>query len=198
MLKPILLVTHTKQFSPTTENKIKSIVDMITQQDKEVHIFKEDIQAYTLLKSNSHISCINGLSSGADLILFNKINDGVYSSSDSVKQVKDDFSEIYKRSISRNASPDRSKAFDDAEFKTLRDSVMFRRLRFNISEISSLYQFVIIFKDNKDTNLLNSIKPEHGDGKFIYMYDCIKDRYEFFVGGFPVTEADFETIIKGG
>lgn len=198
MHKPILLVTNTKEFSTTTEDKIKSIIDLVTTRAREVHIFKEDTQAYSLLKTNPSISYIEGLSSGADLILFNKINEGVYSSDDSVKRVKDDFSDIYKRAISRNASPDRSKAHDDLEFKSLRESVMFRRLRFNISEISSLYQFIIIFKDSKDTNLLNSIKPEHGDGKFIYTYDCLKDRYEFFVGGFPVTEADFETIVKGG
>lgn len=197
MHKPILIVTNTKEFSNSTKDKINYILDLIKSKNKEIHIFKEDTKVYSILKDNPNVSYINGLSSGADLILFNRINENVYSSDDSMKQVKDDFSDVYKRCISRNVSPDRSKAFDEQEFKSLRDSVMVRRLRFNISQISSLYQFIIIFKDTKDTNLLNSIKLEHGDGKFIYIYDCIKDKYEFFVGGFPVTESDFENIIKG-
>lgn len=196
MSRCILLVSNEKELSDIAKEKILSIVKLALENDKEIHIFKEDIQLYLLLKSYENVFYIKGLSSGADLMLFNKTNSNVYYTSDSIKSVKDDHSDIYKMSISRHKTPDRSKSFDETEYTSVRLSLVSKRLRYNISKISDKYTFIVNFRDTKDVNYLNSINPVYGDGKFIYNYDCVKDRVEFSIGGCFLPEINFETCIK--
>lgn len=196
LIKSILIVTNEREYTDVVRDKILDTVNLITDSNKEVHIFKEDLVLYSLLRDNPKVKFIKGLSSGADLLLFNRMNDGVYKDTDEIGIVKEDFSDVYKRSISRNVTPVRSKAFDEEEYKTLRESVLFRRLKYSITHISSKYKFVINFTDSKDINLLNSLIPAYGDGKFIYTYDCLKNRSEFAVGGCFLPESNFESCIK--
>lgn len=196
MAKSVLIISNDKPFTDIVKERILSIVDNITQSGKEVHIFKEDILLYSLLKDKENIFCINGLSSGADLLLFNKINEDIYFSSDKVKTLKADFSDVYKKSISRHPSPERSKAYDEKEYKTMRESVMIRRLKYSISQIALRYNFIINFKDSKDLNIINNLNPVYGDGKFIYIYDCSKNKSEFAVGGCYLSDNEFNKCIR--
>lgn len=197
MIKSILIVSNENTFNGATEDKIDDIFTSIIESGKEVHIFREDLLLYEKYKNTKGVKYIKGLSSGADVIIFNRINYMHYDKEDTILEHKGDFGEIYKKAISRHKTPNKEKAFDETEYNLMRESIMYRRLRFNISNIANEYKFVINFKDVKDVNLLNSLKPEFGDGKFIYIYDCVKEIGDFLVGGCSLPADNFEACIQG-
>lgn len=197
MIRSILIVSGEKPLSNRAKDQLLQIVGVIQQSGKEIHIFKEDVSLWDVLRNEANVKYINGLNSSADLLLFNKEHEGVYLPTDSVMAAQSDHSTIYKRAISRHVATERSKSFDELEYRSMRNSIVNRRLKFAIAQIAEIYQFVINFKDSKEFNLLNSLKPGYGDGKFLYTYDGLKDRVEFAVGGCELPSDNFELCIKG-
>lgn len=197
MINDILIISNTKKFSVDTEEKVNNIVDLISKYNKQVHMFKEDMMLYSVVRDNDKVCAMSSLSSGADLLLFNRANSDLYNSNDKVKVITPDYNAIYKKAISRFPTPSRENSFDEIDYQSRRMSVMNSRMRFAISQIAKSYQFVVIIQDSKENNLINSITPEYGDGKFIYIYDCNKKRTTFYIGGCIVPEENFENFLKG-
>lgn len=196
MIDSILLVSNNKDLSKTCVDKVVDLVNLIAESNKQVHIFKEDIQLYKILKNYSNVYYLDGLSSKADTLLFNRINPGIYNKEDSIRKARVDCSNEHKKSISRNIVRDRSKFYDKTEYDTFREAVVYRRLKYVISSVAERYQFIIHFKNTKESNIINMITPTFGDGKFLYSYDCSTHKSEFTVGGCFLGEEQFIRCIK--
>lgn len=197
MRSDILIVSNSKDFTEETKCKILEIVEHAISSFKQVHIFREDKNLYDLLRDVAGVYYINGLSpTGGDTLLFNKMNEGFYVPGDTISKVEGDFSSIYKRAISRHVAPTMSTSYDRAEYDSRREAVMINRLRFAIANISASYSFIVNIQSSKEVNYLNAITPTFGDGKFIYTYNCLKNRGEFAVGGSYLTEDDMFRCIK--
>lgn len=197
MIREILIVSNSKEFSNDNKEYIIDLIHYILENKKEVHIFKEDLRLYDLVRNIDGVKFINGLSpDGGDSLLFNRLNEGFYRPEDKLIKVGSDYKDIYKKATTRYLAPKISNSFDKSEFNSRRESVMYNRLRFAISNISNTYRFIINIQSTRDLNLLNSLKPAHGDGKFIYNYNCIKERGEFAVGGSYLKDTDFMNCIK--
>jgi hypothetical protein len=192
----IIIISNSNPFTEVIKNKILQLVDNIILSNKKIIIFKEDVLLYDILKDNENVQYISSIASSGDEMLFNKENYLYYNNSDKIKEYKLDKSKIFKRAISRYPLPDRSKVYDNIEYKTLRESVVDKRIKFCISQIINDFGIIVNFSSNKDMNIINSIKPEYGDGKFYFIYDCIKNKSEFIVGGCYLKEEDFYKFIK--
>lgn len=185
--RSILIVSNTNELSDNALEKLNLIISLVDSSNKEIHIFKQDNNLVDFFKASDKVKVIEGLSNGADKIIFNSKNK---QSNYEYNEVKYDFNDIHKRAIKRFKVPDKDKSFDLLDYNTRREQVTFRRLKYSIKEISKIYPFLIIFTDNKDNNLLTQ-ESEYGDGRFIYNYNVNKDKSTFHVGGCLLSENDF-------
>lgn len=196
MSKNILFVGVTNELSDTSREKFSELTTTAISNGCGVHIFREDILFYDILRNQEGVKAIFSIDSASDKLLYGKEHEGFYLPTDKIVCERYHSFDIYNKAISRFPVPNKYCSFDKQEYDSRRKSVVEYRSRKAMLSIASEYKFVVLFQGSKDNNLINGFKGTSGDGKFIYTYDVNKNIAEFTVGGFMIPENDIIKCMK--
>ena len=195
--KNVLLISNKNTFSVDTLNTLNKLHDSILSNNFRFNFFREDLNLYKLYKDDKRVYAIKTLNTDSDE-LFLRENEKIYTEDFqcTLKTIKTE-DDAYKRSLKRFPAPRRNACFDNIEYKTRRYSTVQNRSKFVISKLFDEFQIIVLLRDKKQYNLINSYTPKYGDGKFIYDYDCTTNLATFNIGGVVVPNELFFSLLGG-
>lgn len=195
MSNSVLIVSNTGKLNSKVISSIKDIVEQCLLVNREVNVFQEDLLLKDLLKEYHNVRFIRGLCSKSDDMIYfreNKIN------FDGLTMSKTDYADIKAKALSRYRSPVKSESFDSIEYDSRRLDVVYKRLKFVITNVADRFTFVVNVKTNDvSTNYYKTPKQEFGNGKFMYIVDCDKNMETFTIGGCEQKIDLFKECLRG-